>query len=143
MKGLLVPVLAVLYAVAAAGGSYPSADEAFEPLRQELVELTGSDGTVCGNVRLRASPDEAFSCADKQLHENSPFWVAVQLQGTDSYLWVALARSKRGDLMILHYDSNVHGQREIKPSIKRSSCNAPTFRQGPVPNILCAAADGA
>ena len=75
----------------------------------QLSELAGPSAKACGTVKLREDPSSIFACATHAMAAGTSFWVAAEVQGTDSHLWrgVALAPDKK--VWLLSYDSDVQG----------------------------------
>src|SRR5690606_25140675 len=58
-----------------------------------VARLAGKEATACGIVRLKQDSVEPLVCASRNLLSKNAFWVAVQIQGEDSFLWRAAAQS--------------------------------------------------
>ena len=89
----------------ASGGLGASEDFFFS----QLSELAGPNAIACGTVKLREDPSSIFACATDAKAAGTSFWVAAEVQGTDSLLWRGVALAPDKLVWLLSYDSDVHG----------------------------------
>ena len=103
MRRLTTSLAAVLWVVSL--GVAAREDRLFD----RLQELAGKGAAACGTVKLKEDPSAAFSCAKSAMAAGQPFWVAAQVEGTDSLLWRGVALEPDKTVWLLSYDSDVHG----------------------------------
>lgn len=90
-------------ALLAASSSIP------QELAGVLPRLSGNSAHECGVVQLHQDALVALTCAQEQSTNSKAFWVAVQVQGVDSQLWVAAAQAADGSKWLVRFDSDVSG----------------------------------
>lgn len=81
----------------------------------KMAALAGDAAVRCGFVRVKKDFDTAWACARKADADKKPFWLALQLMGTDSDVWEGIARDVRGTRYTFFYTSNRSGQRQFEP----------------------------
>ena len=119
MKASLAVIVVAMALVACTS---PSGASSNDPLRSELLMLTGPSARQCGLVPLGKDPAEAWSCAQAADRSNAPYWFAVQRQGVDSDVWQAALLTPSGQRYILSYDSNYMGGPGLLPRFSRDTC---------------------
>ena len=94
------------------------------PMVDVVARLAGKEATGCGIVRLKQDSVEPLACASRHLLPKNAFWVAVQIQGEDSFLWRAAAQSVDGKTWIVRFDSDITGgsPRGPKPLLEVIPC---------------------
>jgi len=92
------------------------------PLIEELEMLTGPHAYICKLVFLNDDIEKAWGCVTEVEKTNNPYWIAIELQGIDSSIWIAGLRTPSGNTYILEYDSNYRGGSGILPSFSRKQC---------------------
>ena len=92
------------------------------PFESELARLAGRSARQCGLVRLRGDPRPGWQCALQADRDQVPFWFALQQRGEDSEVWMAAVRTPAGEHIVLDYDSNPGGGRELHPVFHRLRC---------------------
>lgn len=87
------------------------ASSAMEPVQlSDIVSrLAGVGARACGLTPLGSDAVVSIDCARKSLSSGHSFWVAVQLQGEDSYVWRAAAQSNDGKRWVVQFDSDIGG----------------------------------
>jgi hypothetical protein len=91
-----------------------------------LEALSGPNAIACGAVKLGENDAAAIECARKALAEGRPFWVAAQLQSTESISWrgVALEPGKTGWLV------TYERRKSWEASLDEHICHKPQFAPG-------------
>jgi len=99
----------------------------FEKYVETLRDLAGPNGQPCGLVRLGEDRSSALSCGSAALQSGKAFWIAVQVQGVDSRVFVGLARGPKGDAWRSLWDSDVTGGFAFvrRPAIHTATCSQP------------------
>lgn len=87
-----------------------------------LSRLAGSDARECGTVRLDSDASTALQCAKEHHSSGTSFWIALQIQGVDSYLWIGAAQADDGSRWLVDFDSDVTGGRSKKPLMRVIPC---------------------
>jgi len=105
-KRLAWLVLAVLL-IAAYPYAFKLGSEAWFVSRVDAV--AGSDATNCGHIKRGTDPSQALTCLSELITIKRPFKVAFDVQGVDSQIALAVAKSANGPVTLLRYDSNPGG----------------------------------
>jgi hypothetical protein len=120
-------VAVLMSAVAAYGmASGPSLDE----YKRTLRNTAGAGARDCGLVSLQEARTDAVQCSAGALAAGSAFFVAFQVQGVDSIIYVGLAGPAKGDAERLTWDSDVNGGSKsvAERHIFRKPCERPSIR---------------
>lgn len=79
--------------------------------------LAGTGAHACGISHLEDNVDNSISCVRKNMSSGKPFWIAIQLQGEDSYIWRAAAQSRDRKRWIIKFDSDISGGSANPPKL--------------------------
>jgi hypothetical protein len=123
MKTLTVPLLAMLLTASSGQAAGPAPP----PLLNKLRSLAGSSARDCGTVALANDRDAAVACAKDAAASGSAYRIAVQLQGTDSFIWQGAARDERGKLWVVFYDTDPADGPGTGPTLSVLSCREIAF----------------
>jgi CubicO group peptidase (beta-lactamase class C family) len=115
-------------AVAAWGmGTGPSLEE----YKRTLRSTAGDGARDCGVVALQEARTEALRCSADALAAASAFFVAFQVQGIDSVIYVGLVRPANGEAEKLTWDSDITGRSALlaERRIFREPCTQPAIKK--------------
>lgn len=136
-RSLVAAILLTCVTVESTGASLGK-EKVRQSVLHEIERESGKDAKACGLVDLRADPAQAFACAQAADGTSNAYWVAVQIQGADSYVWLAAVREPSGKRLLLLYDSNPAGDpSRLNPRVSSKSCDAFIFNIGDAEPIAC------
>jgi len=69
----------------------------------KLKAAAGANARECGVFALSDDPKNGISCGAEALSRHAPFWLAVELGGTDTTTWVGLAQDTNGGVFQLNW----------------------------------------
>lgn len=109
--------------------AYGARHDAPDFVRSRLLDVAGREPVSCGEVPLGDKRTEAIACAREASRSGKAFWVAFQLQSTDSYLWEGAAGDGRGGYWRIFYDSDITGGGGGESLYSFSQCLRLQFRR--------------
>ena len=115
----------------------PSKEE-FLPLVFELARLSSAEAEECGYVLIGQEAEATFACARAAQAAGRAFWLAVQLSGDKSQIWLGAAGSATGKLSVVHYNSNPKGSDTL--AFKREHCSSLVLKADARNKIACVGA---
>lgn len=109
------------------------------PMVDVVARLAGKEATACGIVRLKQDSVKPLVCASRHLLSKNAFWVAVQIQGEDSFLWRAATQSVDGKTWVVRFDSDITGgsPRGPKPLLEVIPCTGLKISPDVRPGVSC------
>ena len=99
----------------------------FRAYLDELATAAGGGAQNCGVVSYGAAQTPAIECVTEALRLRRPVWVAFQVLGTDSQIYIGLAADATGQAWRITWDSDTSGGASLIASrhIKREGCPMP------------------
>jgi hypothetical protein len=89
--------------------SWATPEEARQTLLAQIKATAGSEALSCGLAPLGSNTADTTSCARKAFSDHQAFWVASELQGDDSELWLVVISNGSGTLRSHMFDSDPMG----------------------------------
>lgn len=118
------------------------ASSAMEPVQlSDIVSrLAGVGAHACGVAPLGSDATASMDCAKESISSGRSFWVAIQLQGEDSYVWRAAAQSNDGKRWVVQFDSDIGGEASPapKPLFEVIPCDEMRISSRDRNGIMCA-----
>ena len=95
--------------------------------RAALQNLAGPKAKGCGAFSLQNATESGLACSIQALSEGKSFWLAIQLQGTDSDVWTGLAKDEKGNSFNVNFNSDKSsgGHPNADPSLTITECACP------------------
>ena len=90
----------------------------------QLRSLAGTNARECGVLHLNDNSLAAISCGIESLSKHAPFWLVVELGGTDTTTWVGLAHDAKSGQFQLVWLRDIWSGGEILPPER---CNSLSF----------------
>ena len=117
-------------------------EEARQTLLAQIEEIAGSGALSCGFAPLRSDTADTTSCARKAFSDHQAFWVASELQGDDSELWLVVSSNGSGALRSHMFDSDPTGGGGLRKGKKyaiygNSSCTRLVVPSTEYPFLRC------
>ena len=92
-----------------------------------LRNLGGSNAQECGAIALHDSAENSLNCGASALGSGKPFWLALQVQDTDSEVWTGLVQNREQTTFSVAFNSDKSrgGWPAANPSLVVAECYCP------------------
>ena len=116
-----------LLAILLAASSCHAADIAPAALSKKLASMAGLSARDCGSVPQGADRSAAIACAKDATTSGTAYRLAVQLEGTDSFIWQGAVRDGDGKFWVTFYEADLSGGPGAGPTMSVLLCSEILF----------------